>query len=68
MRHHARSAAPAPRPRPADWLETRLTALLPARLQGESTLGRAAGFGLLGLSLWLVSLLAFFRAVFRVFS
>ncbi|WP_278247598.1 hypothetical protein [Teichococcus deserti] len=43
-------------------------ALLPERLRRESPLGRAAGFVLLGLSLWLVSLMALFRAIIGVFS
>jgi hypothetical protein len=35
---------------------------------GERSLRRFGGFALLGLSLWLVALLAFFRAVVGVFS
>ncbi|PHK96706.1 hypothetical protein CR162_02025 [Pseudoroseomonas rhizosphaerae] len=37
-------------------------------LAGRDALRRAGGFALLGCSLWLVTVLAFFRSIIRIFS
>lgn len=42
-----------------------LAALMP---RGDGAMRRFGGFALLGTSLWLVAVLAFFRAVIGVFS
>ncbi|MCQ4160428.1 hypothetical protein NON00_10860 [Roseomonas sp. GC11] len=54
-----RAFPPRQRPRAA------LPDLIPS---SHTTLRRVAGFALLGLSLWLVSVLALFRVIMRFFS
>lgn len=61
---------PTPDPAAAPAPGAALDRIAPDRiaLAGRDALRRAGGFALLGCSLWLVTVLAFFRSIIRIFS